>query len=129
MLNYGRPAIVALWIASSINPFLFAADPILPPSDTDLIHNRQERLLQDQQKRLDELQQLPNTSSVAKPELTDETRCFEVKEISLQGAVHISAFQLNRRNGLLSLLLPVGHTACLSQRRRMEKKHARGIAA
>jgi len=59
MLNYGWPAIVALWVASSINPFLSAADPILPPSDTDLIRDRQERLLQDQQKRLDELQQLP----------------------------------------------------------------------
>jgi len=70
---------------------LYAADPILAPSETDLIRDRQERILQEQQKRLDELQQLPNTSTTAKPELTDETRCFEVKNINLQGAAHISA--------------------------------------
>jgi len=34
---------------------------------------------------------LPNNSTLAKPELTDETRCFKVKDINLQGATHISA--------------------------------------
>jgi len=76
--------------------FALAADPILSPIDTDLIRDRQERLLQDQQKRLDELQQLPNTSSAAKLELTDETRCFDVKEINLQGATHISTSTQNK---------------------------------
>jgi len=72
------------------------AAPILSPSDTDLIRDRQERLLQDQQKRLGELQQLPNILSASKPELTDETRCFEVKEINLQGATHISIPKQNQ---------------------------------
>jgi len=90
MLDYNRSIFFALLLASSFSHILCAADPILSPSETDLIRDRQERLLQDQQKRLDELQQLPNNPSATKPELTDETRCFEVKVINLQGAAHIS---------------------------------------
>jgi len=96
MSNYNHIVILALLFGTSACPFLLAADPILSPIDTDLIRHRQERLLQDQQKRLEELQQLPNTSSAAKPELTDETRCFDVKEINLQGATHISTSKQNK---------------------------------
>jgi len=76
--------------------FYLHAAPILSPSETDLIRDRQERLLQDQQKRLDELQQSPNNPALTKPELTDETRCFEVKAINLKGASHISASKQNQ---------------------------------
>jgi len=38
----------------------------------------------------------PNTSAASKPELTDESRCFEVKEINLQGATHISTSTQNK---------------------------------
>jgi len=96
MLDYNRSMFFALLLGSSFSHILCAADPILAPSETDLIRDRQERLLQDQQKRLDELQQLPNVSTTAKPELTDETRCFEVKNINLQGAAHISASTQNQ---------------------------------
>jgi len=44
---------------------LLAADPILFPGDTDLIRDRQERLLQEQQRKLDELQQLPGDTNRA----------------------------------------------------------------
>jgi len=82
IMNKSSYSISILMIVELLFSFkLFAADPILSPSETDLIHDRQERLLQDQQKRLDELQQLPNNPSTIKPELTDETRCFEVKNI------------------------------------------------
>jgi len=84
MLNCNYTVVFSLLLPCCFSAFFHAADPILSPGDTDLIRDRQERLLQDQQKRLDELQQLlPNTSSVAKPELIDEARCFEVKDISL----------------------------------------------
>jgi len=96
MSNYSHIVIIALLFDASVCSFTLAAAPILSPSDTDLIRDRQERLLRDQQKRLDELQQLPNTSAAAKPELTDETRCFEVQEINLQGATHISASKQNQ---------------------------------
>jgi len=96
MLNCNYTVVFTLLLTCCFSAFLHGADPILSPGDTDLIRDRQERLLQDQQKRLDELQQLPNTSAAAKPELIDETRCFEVQEINLQGATHISASTQNK---------------------------------
>jgi len=96
MLNRNCVTKFSLLLTFLISPFLHAADPIIFPTDTDLIRDRQERLLQDQQKRLDELQQLPNTSAAAKPEFTDETRCFEVQKINLQGATHISVSKQNQ---------------------------------
>jgi len=66
MLNYSYTIFFALLSVFYANSLLLAVDPVLSPSETDLIRDRQERLLQDQQKRLDELQQLPNTSSAAK---------------------------------------------------------------
>jgi len=89
MPNHNCVATLALLLGFSFSSFLFAAD-LISPSETDLIRDRQERLLRDQKKRLDELQQLPNTSATAKPEITDEARCFKVKNINLQGATHIS---------------------------------------
>jgi len=85
-----------LLIASPFSFYLHAADPTLSPSETDLIRERQERLLQEQQKRLDELQQLPNSAAQSIPELTDEKRCFAVREINLQGAAHISVSAQNK---------------------------------
>jgi len=67
MLNRNYVTAFYLSLTFSISPCLFAAVPILSPSETDLIRDRQERLLQDQQKRLDELQQLPNNPDLTKP--------------------------------------------------------------
>jgi len=91
MVNCNYSIVIAFLLSSSFSAILSAADPTLSPSETYLIRNKQERLLQDQQKRLDELQQLPNSSTTTKPELTDEPRCFKINDIKLQGAQHISA--------------------------------------
>ncbi|MDR6676981.1 hemolysin activation/secretion protein [Pseudomonas psychrotolerans] len=62
------------------------------PGDTDLIRNRQERLLQEQQKRLQDLQELPGaTVQPAPPPPTAEGRCFTIQHIELKGAEHLSA--------------------------------------
>lgn len=57
------------------------------PGDRDLIRDRQQRLLEEQQRRLEELQQLPGTPSAepAQPAEPDE-HCFYIREIALQGA-------------------------------------------
>lgn len=61
------------------------------PGDRDLIRERQERLLQEQERRLEELRQLPGEAPVAAepPAPTDE-RCFDIQQISLQGASLLS---------------------------------------
>ncbi|KTT11013.1 ShlB family hemolysin secretion/activation protein, partial [Pseudomonas oryzihabitans] len=62
------------------------------PGDTDLIRNRQERLLQEQQKRLQDLQELPGpTAQPVPPPPAAEGRCFTIQHIELQGAEHLSA--------------------------------------
>lgn len=62
------------------------------PGDRDLIRDRQERVLEEQRKRLEELQQLPGREAPAESAApsTDE-RCFEIRTIRLQGASLISA--------------------------------------
>ncbi|WAJ38368.1 ShlB/FhaC/HecB family hemolysin secretion/activation protein [Pseudomonas sp. GOM7] len=56
------------------------------PGDRELIRDRQERVLQEQQQRLDELRQLPgNTPQLASPPTEDE-RCFDISQIRLEGA-------------------------------------------
>lgn len=68
--------------------------PLLPavahgqtPGDRDLIRERQERLLQEQERRLDELRQLPGSAPdvIEAPAPTDE-QCFAIEQISLSGA-------------------------------------------
>ncbi|MEX5596430.1 ShlB/FhaC/HecB family hemolysin secretion/activation protein, partial [Pseudomonas orientalis] len=52
------------------------------PGDQDLIRDRQNRLLEEQQRRLQELQDLPGKA--AKPEAPTapaDTRCFPIKDI------------------------------------------------
>ncbi|HCT05107.1 MAG TPA: ShlB family hemolysin secretion/activation protein [Pseudomonas sp.] len=62
------------------------------PGDQDLIRERQNRLLEEQRRRLEELQDLPgkDTRSQA-PALPADTRCFPIKDIELQGAESLSA--------------------------------------
>ncbi|MDR6353691.1 hemolysin activation/secretion protein [Pseudomonas psychrotolerans] len=62
------------------------------PGDTDLIRNRQERLLQEQQKRLQDLQELPGaTVQPAPPPPSEAGHCFTIQHIELKGAEHLSA--------------------------------------
>ncbi len=61
------------------------------PGDTDLIRERQDRLLEEQRRRLEELKELPGKS--VKPEgptTPSDTRCFPIKYIELKGADSLS---------------------------------------
>ncbi|VVN45376.1 Hemolysin transporter protein ShlB [Pseudomonas fluorescens] len=62
------------------------------PGDQDLIRDRQNRLLEEQRRRLDELQDLPGKASKPQaPALPADTRCFPIQDIELKGADSLSA--------------------------------------
>ncbi|MBI6634044.1 ShlB/FhaC/HecB family hemolysin secretion/activation protein [Pseudomonas paralactis] len=64
-----------------------AATPQNAPGITDLIRDRQDRLLEDQQRRIEELKDLPGKSAApAAPVAPVDTRCFPIKTIELGGA-------------------------------------------
>ena len=69
-----------------------AAPPQNTPGITDLIRDRQDRLLEEQQKRLEDLKELPGKSAdAATPTTPVDTRCFPIKTIDLAGADSLSA--------------------------------------
>lgn len=87
------PAFVCL---VSFSPLVVAQQPL--PGERDLIRDRQQRLLDEQRKRLEELQQLPGRQP-ERPQLPkEEERCFEIKTIRLQGASLLSEAE---KSGLL----------------------------
>ncbi|RON01520.1 ShlB family hemolysin secretion/activation protein [Pseudomonas brassicacearum] len=67
------------------------------PGETDLIRERQDRLLEEQRRRLEELKELPG--KVVKPTASTapaDTRCFPIKDIELKGADSLSASERER---------------------------------
>jgi len=67
------------------------------PGDTDLIRDRQDRLLEEQRRRLEELKELPGKAAApVAPTAPAETRCFPIKSIELQGADSLSAGERER---------------------------------
>ncbi|QHF42385.1 ShlB family hemolysin secretion/activation protein [Pseudomonas sp. S35] len=67
------------------------------PGDQDLIRDRQNRLLEEQRRRLDELQDLPGKASKPQaPALPADTRCFPIQDIELKGADSLSAADRTR---------------------------------
>lgn len=68
----------------------FAVAQQLLPGDRDLIRDRQQRLLEEQRKRIDELQQLPGREAEQQQAPTQDERCFEIKTIRLQGVSLLS---------------------------------------
>ncbi|MCG8292126.1 ShlB/FhaC/HecB family hemolysin secretion/activation protein [Pseudomonas entomophila] len=71
----------------SVNPAWAAS-----PGDQDLIRDRQDRLLQEQQRRLDELRTLPgNAGEPSEAQPAADTRCFTIRTIELKGADSLSA--------------------------------------
>ncbi|AMS23937.1 ShlB family hemolysin secretion/activation protein [Pseudomonas synxantha] len=76
-----------------------AATPQNAPGITDLIRDRQDRLLEDQQRRIEELKDLPGKSAApAAPVAPVDTRCFPIKTIELGGA---DALTEGERTGLI----------------------------
>ena len=62
------------------------------PGDTDLIRERQNRLLEEQRRRLEDLKDLPGQEAKpAQPSAPADTRCFPIKTIELKGADSLSA--------------------------------------
>ena len=61
------------------------------PGDQDLIRDRQNRLLEEQRRRLEELQDLPGKDTKPQaPALPADTRCFPIQDIELKGADSLS---------------------------------------
>lgn len=61
------------------------------PGDQDLIRERQNRLLEEQQRRLEELRNLPGQPSLPDAPLRPEDkRCFTIRTIELKGAASVS---------------------------------------
>jgi hemolysin activation/secretion protein len=67
------------------------------PGDTDLIRERQERLLEEQRRRLEELKELPGKeASSVQPAAPLDTRCFPITDIELSGAENLSQSEQKR---------------------------------
>ncbi|WP_263597862.1 POTRA domain-containing protein, partial [Pseudomonas fluorescens] len=67
------------------------------PGDQELIRQRQERLLEQQQRRLEDLKQLPGKAAQpAQPAAPANARCFPIKGIELQGADSLSVSERER---------------------------------
>jgi len=67
------------------------------PGDTDLIRERQNRLLEEQRRRLEELKDLPGKEAKpAQPTKPADTRCFLIKTIELKGADALSERERQR---------------------------------
>lgn len=74
----------------------FAEVPPLP-GERDLIRDRQERLLEEQRRRLEELQQLPGREVLpGQPSPAEDEQCFEIRTIRLQGANLVSPDEQHR---------------------------------
>ncbi|MDD2089140.1 ShlB/FhaC/HecB family hemolysin secretion/activation protein [Pseudomonas guariconensis] len=62
------------------------------PGDQDLIRERQNRLLEEQQRRLEELRSLPGKAAQPTPsQRPEDVRCFDISTIELKGADSLSA--------------------------------------
>ncbi|MDA7087041.1 ShlB/FhaC/HecB family hemolysin secretion/activation protein [Pseudomonas sp. SA3-5] len=78
-----RCRFMAIWLLFFLASTAATAQTV---GDLELIRERQERLLQEQQRRLEQLQQLPGKAEPAPLEPGVEARCFEVRHIRLEGA-------------------------------------------
>ena len=67
------------------------------PGDTDLIRERQDRLLEEQRRRLEELKELPGKPvKPVQPAAPVDRRCFPIKDIELKGVDSLSAAERER---------------------------------
>jgi len=83
----GARLCLALLCLSPLNA-VFAAPT---PGETDLIRERQDRLLDEQRRRLEELKDLPGKEArPVQPVTPTDIRCFPIKDIELKGADSLS---------------------------------------
>ncbi|NWD53859.1 ShlB/FhaC/HecB family hemolysin secretion/activation protein [Pseudomonas veronii] len=67
------------------------------PGDQDLIRDRQNRLLDEQRRRLDELKDLPGKEAKPQaPATPADSRCFPIRDITLKGADSLPATDRER---------------------------------
>ncbi|MCU9532241.1 POTRA domain-containing protein, partial [Pseudomonas mosselii] len=67
------------------------------PGDQDLIRDRQDRLLEEQQRRLEELRNLPGKAAEpGESQPAADSRCFTIHTIELKGADSLSAADRDR---------------------------------
>ncbi|WP_434457544.1 ShlB/FhaC/HecB family hemolysin secretion/activation protein [Stutzerimonas urumqiensis] len=82
-----RSLLFATVVVLSLPSLSLAQAPDLSPAERDLIRDRQERLLDEQRRRLEALQQLPGPQEQPERGLpTDDQRCFDIQTIELKGA-------------------------------------------
>lgn len=74
---------LAVWLCA-----LSLSTPVLAetPGERALIRDRQERLLQEQQQRLEDLRQLPGNRPQLESVPIEDERCFDIGQIRLEGA-------------------------------------------
>lgn len=76
-------------------PFSALAAPT--PGEQDLLRDRQQQLLEEQQRRLEDLKNLPGTQApTPAPATSEDTRCFTIDTIELKGADALSATERAR---------------------------------
>jgi hemolysin activation/secretion protein len=67
------------------------------PGETDLIRERQDRLLEEKRRRLEDLKELPGKQvTPTAPSTPADTRCFPIKDVELKGADSLSDSDKNR---------------------------------
>lgn len=93
-MDLSAPKIVLLCLLATSPLLALAANT---PGDQDLIRDRQERLLQEQQRRLDELKDLPGkTAAPQVPSAPADARCFTINAIDIKGADSLSNAERKR---------------------------------
>ena len=94
--SFLRTSIVAA-LTVIISSFSFSTHAAPTPGDTDLIRDRQDRLLEEQRRRLEELKELPGKAVTPMAQQAPvDTRCFPIKTIDLQGANSLSTGERER---------------------------------
>ncbi|THF66296.1 ShlB/FhaC/HecB family hemolysin secretion/activation protein [Pseudothauera nasutitermitis] len=68
----------------------------LLPGDLDLNRERQERLLQEQQRRLQELRELPGVMPAPAEKPAEPGKCFDIQRIELQGSTLLDGEERRR---------------------------------
>ncbi|MGI4837066.1 MAG: ShlB/FhaC/HecB family hemolysin secretion/activation protein [Janthinobacterium lividum] len=89
-----------LWLCAFSVSTLAAEPTLTSPGDQDLIRGRQDRLLDEQRRRLQDLQELPGKAAPIEPSApAADSRCFQIDSIEVRGAEHLTASARERLSG------------------------------